>query len=222
MRQVQDLKEKVNKMKIFDVSIPLSNKTVVYPGNVPLSIDVHHEMPEHATHLSKITMGSHTGTHVDAPSHAVRDGLSLDDIALETFVGPCRVLDCTRSAGSVKIFDLKKFNVKKGERILVKTQNSILGFETFRDDYIYLDGDAADYMAELGIALFGIDYFSVKQRGSKDQRPHTSLLAKNIPIIEGLDLSQVSVGSYTLVCLPLKFIGIEGGPARVILVDNLG
>lgn len=209
-------------MKIFDVSIALNNKTVVYPGNVPLTIDVHHEMPEHATHLSKIVMGSHTGTHVDAPSHAVQGALSLDSIPLETFVGPCRVLDCTGSVGSVKIPDLKKFDVKRGERILVKTQNSILGFDTFRDDYIYLDGDSADYLSELGIALFGIDYFSVKQRGSKDQRPHTSLLAKNIPIIEGLDLSHVPAGSYILVCLPLKFIGIEGGPARVILADNLG
>jgi arylformamidase len=205
-------------MKIYDISIVLNNKTVVYPGNVPLSIEVHHEMPEHATHLSKITMGSHTGTHVDAPSHAVQGALSLDSIPLETFVGPCRVLDCTKSVGSVKVAELKKCGIKKGERILVKTQNSLLGFDTFRDDYIYLDGDAADYLAELGIALFGIDYFSVKQRGSKDQRPHTSLLSKNIPIIEGLDLSKVPEGSYTLFCLPLKFTGIEGGPARVVII----
>lgn len=206
-------------MKIFDISLPLNNQTVVYPGNVPLTIDVHHEMPEHATHLSKITMGSHTGTHVDAPSHAVAGAPSLDTIPLETFVGHCRVLDCTKSVGSVKISDLEQYKIKKEERILVKTQNSLLGFEKFRDDYIYLDGDCADYLAELGIMLFGIDYFSIKQRGSKDQRPHTSLLSKNIPIIEGLDLSQVPAGDYTLYCLPLKFTGIEGGPARVILTD---
>ncbi|MSU55656.1 MAG: cyclase family protein [Candidatus Taylorbacteria bacterium] len=204
-------------MEIFDISLPLNNKTVVYPGNVPLSIEVHHEMPEHATHLSKIVMGSHTGTHVDAPSHAVQGASSLDSIPIETFVGPCRVLDCTGSVSSIKISDLKKFDVKRGERILVKTQNSLSGFDKFRDDYVYLDGDAADYLAELGIMIFGIDYFSVKQRGSKDQRPHTSLLSKNIPIIEGLDLSKVSAGDYMLICLPLKFVGIEGGPARVIL-----
>ena len=207
-------------MKIFDISVALDSKTVIYPGNVPLEISAHHEMPEHATHLSKIVMGSHTGTHVDAPRHAVLNGVPLDAISLETFIGPCRVLDCTESVGAIKIAELKKAGVKSGERILVKTKNSLLGFEKFRDDYIYLDGDAADYLASLGIALFGIDYFSVKQRGSPDQRPHTSLLAKNIPIIEGLDLSQVPAGSYTLVCLPLKFIGLEGGPARVILIQD--
>ena len=207
-------------MKIYDISLPLNGKTVIYPGNVPLEIAVHHEMPEHATHLSKITMGSHTGTHVDAPSHAVYGAASLDAISLETFVGPCRVLDCTDSVGAVKIEDLKKHKVKKAERILVKTQNSLRGFATFRDDYIYLDGDTADYLAELGITLFGIDYFSVKQRGSKDQRPHTSLLSKNIPIIEGLDLSLVPAGKYTLVCLPLKFTGIEGSPARALLIKE--
>ncbi len=206
-------------MKIYDISLPLNNKTVIYPGNVPLEISVHHEMPEHTTHLSKIVMGSHTGTHVDAPSHAVPGALTLDEIPLETFVGPCRVLDCTGSNGSVKMAELQRLGVKKDERILVKTQNSFRGFDTFRDDYIYLDGDASDYLAHLGIALFGIDYFSVKQRGSKDLRPHTSLLSQNIPIIEGLDLSQVPAGDYTLVCLPLKFTGIEGAPARVILLD---
>lgn len=207
-------------MKIFDISLALHEKTVIYPGNVGFEITAHHEMPEHATHLSKIIMGSHTGTHVDAPCHAVMGGKTLDEISLETFVGPCRVLDCAGSVGSVGIPTLKKNGVKKGERILVKTQNSLRGFETFYDDYIYLDGDAADYLAELDITLFGIDYFSVKQRGSKDQRPHTSLLSKNIPIIEGLELSEVPAGSYTLVCLPLKFIGLEAAPARVVLLKS--
>ncbi len=207
-------------MKIYDISLPLDEKTIIYPGNIPLEISAHQTMPEHTTRLSKIIMGSHTGTHVDAPSHAVVGAKSLDQIPLETFVGSCRVLDCTESIGSVGVEIFKKNKVKKGERILVKTQNSLKGFETFRDDYVYLDGNAADYLAELGITLFGIDYFSVKQRGSKDQRPHTSLLSKNIPIIEGLDLSQVPAGDYNLVCLPLKFTDIEGAPARVILISK--
>ncbi len=208
-------------MHIYDISVPLNESTLIYPGNVPLEISVHHEMPEHTTHLSKIVMGSHTGTHVDAPSHAVTGALSLSEIPLETFIGPCRVLDCTASIDKVTVTDLGRHGVLQGERILLKTQNSLLGFDQFRDDYVYLDGDAADYLAHLGIMLFGIDYFSVKQRGSKDQRPHTSLLSKNIPIIEGLDLSKVSEGSYTLMCLPLKFSDIEGAPARVILLNEV-
>ena len=126
-------------MKIFDISLPLNEKSVIYPGNVPLSIEVHHAMPEHTTHLSKITMGSHTGTHVDAPRHALRQGVPLDAIPLETFIGPCRVLDCTNSVGAVKIAELKKLGVKKAERILVKTQNSLRGFEKFCEGRLFTE-----------------------------------------------------------------------------------
>lgn len=207
-------------MKIYDISVPLNNKTVVYPGNVPLEVSVHHEMPEHTTHLSKIVMGSHVGTHVDAPAHAIAGAITLDQIPLGVFVGPCKVLDCTQSVGSVKVADLGVYPIVKGDRILIKTKNSERGFESFYNDYVYLDGDAAEYLAHLEIALFGIDYFSVKQKGSKDQRPHTALLSNNIPIIEGLDLCNVPAGNYNLICLPLKFTGIDGAPARAILVEG--
>src|SRR3989338_8773442 len=86
-------------MKIINISLPLNNDTPVYPGNVPLSVSIHHAMPEYATQLSSITMGSHTGTHIDAPAHAVPGAPALDKIPLEHFVGPCRVLDFSQSAG---------------------------------------------------------------------------------------------------------------------------
>jgi arylformamidase len=203
--------------KIIDISLPLSATTIVYPNNVPLQIETHAHMPEATTHLSKITMGTHTGTHVDAPMHAVVNGQTLDQIPLEVFVGLCRVVDAShRGPGeSVKKADLG--DVVAGERILIKTSNSLRGFNEFYDDYVYLDGDTADWLAEIGVKLVGIDYLSIKQKGSKDQRPHTSLLEKNIPIIEGINLNNVGAGYYELVCLPLKFIGVEGGPVRAIL-----
>ncbi|MEY2703908.1 MAG: hypothetical protein RLY43_2547 [Bacteroidota bacterium] len=203
--------------KIIDISLPLSESTVVYPNNVPLKIETHAHMPESTTHLSKITMGTHTGSHIDAPMHAVIGAPTLDEIPLETFVGICRVVDATHCGPgeSVKKEDIGE--VKLGDRILIKTSNSIRGFENFYDDYVYLDGDAADWLAEMKVGLVGIDYLSIKQRGSKDQRPHTSLLENNIPIIEGINLNHVGPGYYELICLPLKFIGVEGGPARIIL-----
>lgn len=203
--------------KIIDISLPLSEKTIVYPGNVPLKIETHAHMPEATTHLSKITMGTHTGTHIDAPMHAVIGGNSLDAIPLDTFVGLCRVVDAThRGPGeAVNFEDLG--NVVSGEVILIKTSNSMRGFEEFYSDFVYLDGDAADKLAEIGVKMVGIDYLSIKQKGSLDQRPHTSLLEKNIPIIEGINLKSVGSGYYELICLPLNFIGVEGGPARVVL-----
>lgn len=204
--------------KIIDISLALGNGTIVYPDNVPITLEEHAHMPEKRSHLSKITMGSHSGTHIDAPKHAIIGGATIDALPLRAFVGPCRVIDYTASKEAITIDDLKKAEVKRDERILAKTSNSARGFEKFYDDYVYLDGDAADYLAELGIALFGIDYISIKKRGSADNRAHTSLLKKSIPIIEGLDLSSAPPGEYTLVCLPLKFVGLEGAPARAILL----
>jgi arylformamidase len=178
-------------------------------------------MPEHATQLSSITFGSHTGTHIDAPGHAIQGALFLDKIPLETFIGTCRVLDFSKESNEgVTLEFLKNKNIKNSERILLKTRNSIRGFETFYDDYVYLDGEGADYLAELGVALVGIDALSIKKRGSNDHRPHLALLSKNIPIIEGLDLSKVVEGEYELFCLPLNFTNIDGAPARAILIQN--
>jgi arylformamidase len=115
---------------------------------------------------------------------------------------------------------LKSKKIQTGERILLKTKNSIRGFKEFYNDYIYLDGNSADYLAELKVLLVGIDSLSIKKRGGADHRPHTSLLSKNIPIIEGLDLSSVAEGEYELFCLPLNFTDIEGGPARAVLIER--
>ena len=99
----------------------------------------------------------------------------------------------------------------------MKTQNSLRGFSEFREDSIYLDGDAAEYLAERGIILFGIDWLSVKKRGGGDARPHTSLLSVNIVIFEGLDLSGVEQGEYQFIGLPLKFTALDGAPSRAVL-----
>jgi len=167
-------------MKIYDISLPLDGKTIIYPGNPQMTIEPHKRVPEHPTNLSKVTFGSHTGTHVDAPRHVDNDATGVDKINLETCIGSCRVLDMTGAEEKITVSDVEKQGVKQGERILVKTQNSLRGFSDFREDSIYLDGDAADYLAGKGIILFGIDGLSVKKRGGEDVRPHTSLLSKNI------------------------------------------
>ena len=206
-------------MKIFDISLPLDDKTLIYPGNPKMTIEPHRIVPEYPTNLSMISFGSHTGTHVDAPKHVDNDAIGVDKINLETFIGPCRVLDMTGAEEKITIADLEAENIQQGERILVKTQNSLRGFDEFREDSIYLDGDAADYLAERGIILFGIDGLSVKKRGGEDVRPHTSLLSRNVVIFEGLDLSQVEPGKYQFIGLPLRFTDLDGAPARAVLYN---
>jgi len=204
-------------MKIYDISLSLDNKTLIYSGNPEMSIEPHTRVPEYPTNLSKITFGSHTGTHVDAPKHVDNDAIGVDKVSIEACIGPCRVLDMTGAEEKITVADLEKESIKKDERILVKTQNSLRGFDEFHDDSIYLDGGAADWLADRGIILFGIDWLSVKKRGGEDIRPHTSLLSKNIVIFEGLDLSGVEPGEYQFIGLPLKFTDLDGSPARAVL-----
>lgn len=204
-----------NSSKIIDISLPIYPGMAVYPNNPAVKIT---PLKTSTSYISEITFGSHTGTHIDTPRHILQEGLSVDKISLNQLIGPARVLDMTRCQKSITLEDLKKENIKQGERILVKTANSDRGFKTFYPDYIYLDGEAAEFLAKKGIILFGIDSLSVKQKGSPDTRPHTALLKKGIVIIEGLDLSKALPGNYNLFCLPLKLTSLDGAPARVILI----
>lgn len=205
-------------MKIFDISLPLNSKTIIYPGNT--NLEINSLRSPSGNFLSEITLGSHTGTHIDAPSHSIEGASSIDQVDLETFVGTCRVLDLSNVKESISVADLEVKNIQAGERILLKTNNSTRGFDSFYDDYVFLSSDAAVYLAQLEVRLVGIDFLSIKQRGSKDNRPHTELLSKDIPIIEGLNLKDVEEGEYQLVALPLAFSGIDGSPTRAVLVTH--
>lgn len=204
--------------KTYDISHYIKDAMPVYPNNAPVSIEPYAKISDGASsNLSKVTLGTHTATHVDAPLHVFEEGMKLEEIPLETFIGECRVVDAShRGPGElVMIEDLGE--VVSGERLLVRTSNSERGIDEFYEDFVALSGDAADFLATKGITLFGIDYLSIKQRGSIDNRAHTSLLSKNIPIIEGLNLKDIPAGKYELICLPLKLSNVEGGPVRAIL-----
>ena len=201
--------------RLIDISLPLHGRTVVYPGNPRVRLRT---LRGKTSWHTEVILGSHTGTHVDAPRHVFRRGRGVDLLPLRHFIGPCRVLDMTRATGAVTAADLRPARIRRGERILLKTKNSQRGFARWRNDYVWLAPDAAAMLAARGVALFGIDALSVKQRGSPDNRPHTELLKRNIPIIEGLDLSKVKPGRYQLICLPLRFVGLDGAPARAVLL----
>ena len=209
---------------IFDISLPIYAGMITYPGNLQpeiISFDRTASQQTKTSYLSKITFGSHTGTHIDAPRHVFRNGKGLEVFLLEQLIGPCRVLDFSEVKERISVGDLEKEKIQKGERILAKTKNSRRGFKKFYDEFIYLDGDAAEFLVKKGITLFGIDALSVKKRGGEDHRPHTALLKQNIVILEGLDLSRIKPGKYFLIALPLRFQNIDGSPARVVLHTNL-
>ncbi len=207
----------LNHQNIIDISLPLNEQTIVYPGNPSFSLEK--IQSPGGSQLAKISLGTHSGTHADAPAHVFADGKNIDELPLDNFVGPCQVLDVSQCQEAVSRECLEKFNITAGARVLLKTKNSERGYQEFYTDYIYLAGDAAQYLADKNIKLVGIDYLSVKQKGSPDNTPHTALLKKNISILEGINLNNVEPGEYFLVAAPLALTGADGSPVRALLFD---
>ena len=208
----------ISYQKIIDISLPLNEQTILYPGNPAVSFE-HFGSASGSSFNSKISMSSHSGTHMDAPRHAFKDGTGVDQIDLQKVIGPCRVIDFTACKTEITVDDLQAKNIQKEERILFKTTNSFRGFDTFYNDYIYLSGQGAIYLAELGVSLVGIDALSIKKKGLPDNTSHSALLSKNIPILEGINLRDVEPGEYFLLAAPIKFTGLDGSPLRAVLLQ---
>ncbi len=204
-------------MKIIDISLPIFEGMTVYPGTEPTKIETV-ASPTGTSVVSVIKLTSHAGTHIDSPIHSLPNTGGIDSYDLSTFYGPCRVLDVSAAKEQIRLTDIEKYDIQKGERILFKTSNSSRGMDEFYDDYVFLGSDAAEFLADVGVVIVGIDGLSIKQRGSSDHTPHTALLGKGIAIIEGLDLKKADEGEYTLSAFPLNVGPIDGSPIRAVLI----
>ncbi|HJQ19090.1 MAG TPA: cyclase family protein [Gemmatimonadaceae bacterium] len=206
--------------KIFDVSVPIANGGVVYPGNPEIRIEPHSELSKGASsNLSRISFGSHTGTHVDAPRHFFEAGTTVDRLSLNALIGPARVIVMDDEVMSVTTSHLALHDLSGVERVLIRTRNSAFVTDTqFHPDFTYLAPDGAEYLASLGVKLIGVDYFSVEQFHSGHHRTHRTLLERGIVIVEALDLSAIDAGDYAFCCLPLCLEGLDGAPARAVLM----
>jgi arylformamidase len=201
----------------IDVSVPIRAGMFHWPGNPAVAV----EQTEHlrwgdAATVSWLSLGVHTGTHVDAPAHFILDGGGVESIDLDRLIGRARVLVLGHVA-QIQPREREGQGIGRGDRILFKTRNSrYWRDQEFRPDYTSLSLKAAEWLAERGVRAVGIDYLSI---ASMDMAPetHRPLLAAGIAVIEGLDLSAVDPGPYQLVCLPLRLEGIDGAPARVLL-----
>jgi arylformamidase len=206
--------------RFFDISVPIVNGGVVYPGNPEIRVEPAAEVSKGASsNLSRLSFGSHTGTHVDAPRHFFDAGGTVDQLPLDTLIGPAQVVVFPADVMSVTAELLRKNSLEGAERVLIRTRNS--GFvteRTFHPDYTFLAPDGAEYLVSLGVRLVGVDYLSVEQFHSGHHRTHRILLERGVVIVEGLDLSQIAAGQYSFCCLPLRVEGIDGAPARAVLM----
>ena len=203
----------------IDISVPLRDALVHWPGDPPVNIKLVKAMERgDNANLSMISMGAHSGTHVDAPAHFVHQGEGVDRMPLTTMVGRARVIDI-KDTESIKPAELLQHHIRRGERILFKTRNSshVWHVDEFVEDFVFISDDAARFLVERSVRCVGVDYLSVGSFKTGGSFVHSTLLSSGVWIIEGLDLSRVDPGEYDLICLPLKLEQGDGAPARAIL-----
>lgn len=203
----------------IDVSVPIRDRMVHWPGDPPVEIRRVKELRRgDSSTLSHLSMGSHTGTHIDAPSHFLKNGATLDRLPWEALIGPARVI-AIRHPERITVEALRTARIRRGERLLFKTSNSARCWRTskFQTRFVHLDAPAARFLAERKIRTVGVDYLSVGGYKKDGREVHRILLGAGIWIIEGLDLFRAVAGRCQLLCLPLKIAGGEGAPARALL-----
>jgi arylformamidase len=208
--------------RIYDVSVPIRDGGLVYPGNPPIVVAAQQAIAEGAgANVSSVSFGSHTGTHVDAAKHFFDDGQPIDAVALDKLVGPALLVAIADDAASITADILRQHDLRSYKRVLFRTRNSqLLADREFHRDYTFLTPDGAEYLVEQGIELVGVDYLSIEQFRSGHHRTHRTLLGNGVVIVEGLDLSQPPPGEYDFYCLPLRLEGLDGAPARAILISR--
>lgn len=199
--------------KWVDVSVPIYSGMVHFPDNPSIEIDSISDVNKgDLCTVSRLTMGTHTGTHIDAPIHFLPGGAGAELTPLENLIGPARVIEI-KDPDSIKAEELRAHKLGHRERLIFKTSNSERCWKTsqFIPDFVSIAADAADYLASLNTLAVGIDYLS-----AGGPETHRTLLGAGVVIVEGLNLTGVSPGRYELLCLPLK-LGGDGAPARVLL-----
>ena len=208
---------------IHDVSVPITSAIPVWPSDPPVNLTPTPHLARdnsHTVRITKIEMGSHTGTHIDAPWHMIEGGRTLNQIPLETLLGPASVFEIPH-APSISRASLEKLDFSGVRRVLFKTENSRHWNDaSFYEHFVYLEPEAAEFLVERGVQLVGIDYLSIDQFKSESHPSHFALLRRNVVIIEGLNLSRVEPGKYHMTALPLNLQDVDGAPTRVILTDD--
>ena len=205
-------------MTFYDATLPIREGMVTFPGDPPFRIEPYFQRHKgDPFDLALMSMSTHLGTHLDPPAHYLEGGITVDELPLETLVGPGVVLDL-RGRPQIDRRALEKAPIASRIRILFKTDNGPRLLEpTFHEDYVHLTEDGARYLVEQGVLLVGIDYLSIERYKNQGAPVHHILLEAGIVVVEGVHLLEVPPGPYEILCLPLPIKGADGAPARLLL-----
>ncbi len=203
-----------------DVTVPLRAGMVHWPGTPEIGVESLSDVGRgDAYSMRHLSMDTHAGTHIDAPSHFVEGGATIDQMPFETTNGRARVVEISDPI-AIRPQELVLFDIQPGERVLFKTLNSWRCWQSdkFVEDYVYLSFEGALYLVTSEVMTVGIDYLSIASIEEEVMvQTHKALLNAGVGIIEGLDLRGVDAGSYEMACLPLRIEGSDGSPCRAFL-----
>jgi arylformamidase len=203
----------------IDITVPVSAGMVHWPSDPPVETHRVRDMAKgDPCNVTALTLGAHTGTHMDAPLHFLADGEGMEQVPLDAVMGPCRILEI-KDPVAITPAELRPFALARGERVLFKTINSRHHWERapFQPHFVYIPKDTAQYLVDCGVRTLGVDYLSVGGYKKDGKDTHQILLGARVWIIEGLYLGEVAPGNYDLLCLPLKLAGSDGAPARALV-----
>lgn len=211
-------------MKIYDITLTISPDMPVWPGDAPVVLEQVESMDRGAhANVTRLAMGAHTGTHVDAPHHFLNDGRTVESLPLEILTGPALVVQLPDKLDLITAAVLEAASIPAGtERLLLRTRNSTYwrdGVKEFQNGFVGISADGAEWLVRHNLRLVGVDYLSVapyQQSGPT----HQILLKAGIVLLEGADLHAIHPGVYDLYCLPMKLLGSDGAPARVLLIQK--
>lgn len=213
------MNDRSSQMPWTDISVPIQPDTPIFEGDPPYRIELAGSMAAGAIcNVSRLELGAHTGTHLDAPRHFIDGAAASEAIPIDDCIGPAWVVDGTSLTRTIGASDVAALDIPPGEtRLLFKTPNSDLwGKPGFQSGFIAFDGDAAALLVERGTRLVGIDYLSIAPFGDP-VATHRALLRASIVILEGIDLRHVEPGPVELLCLPIRLVGSDGVPARALV-----
>ena len=202
--------------RLWDISPPISAATPVWPGDTQFSTEPTWQIGDGCpVKVSRITLSTHTGAHCDAPSHYDPQGAAIDAVALDAYLGPCRVIDCI-GAGVVEPRHIAHALAAVPPRVLLRTYRQ--ASQTAWDaDFNSVSAAAIDLLAQHGVQLIGIDTPSLDPQESKTMDAHHAVRAHQMAILEGIVLDDVAAGDYELIALPLKLCGMDASPVRAVL-----
>jgi len=209
--------------EFIDISFPYFDDMAIYPNNPQYCCRKISDLQRgDSCNVSEIAVGTHTGTHLDAPSHFIKNGITIDRLPLEQINGKAKVLRIEENVITKEC--LKKYEIGKDDIIIFRTSNSdVFNGSKVLESYVTLDYEGAQYLVDQGVRMIGIDYMTIERpRALREQEKsvHKIILGAGIPILEMLDLRNVEEGEYMLFCFPLKLVGADGSPMRAVMTRS--